>query len=163
MTSNPTMGTLPIRFRTYNPEDRNFILNSWLKSYQKAAAVKDVDTRVYFGNQSDVIDRLIEKSHVVVAVSETDPTEIFGYIFREKIGETTVVHYCYVKKTYRRLGVGHHLLIAADYEPDEGLAYTHHTYVANKLRYKYSALFNPFILMFNDYDKEDKDEQPRDS
>ena len=156
MQSNQEMGTLPIRFRTYAPEDRNFILNSWLKSYRKSLSVKDVDQRVYFHNQADLVDALIQRSHVVVAVSEKDPTDIYGYIIREKVGSTNVIHYIYVKKTYRLLGVGHHLLIAADCDPDKGMAYTHHTHVANKLRYKYNALFNPYVLIFNDY--EDKEE-----
>lgn len=93
---------LPIKFRPATSEDTGFVFSSWLKSYRNAPQSRLMLNNIYFQNQHDIIEDILKKSVVMIAVNEQDPSQIFGYIVYEK---PSMLHYVYVKYTYRKMGI----------------------------------------------------------
>jgi ribosomal protein S18 acetylase RimI-like enzyme len=146
------MKKLPIRLRNMQPDDVNFILNSWLKSFRKAPSVRRMENNAYFHEQSKVIKGLLEKVNILIACDEKDSNNVYGYLVSQRIDNVFVIHYLYVKLSFRNMGIGKMLIRARDHELGEVAAcYTHHTDTANRLAYKYKFMHNPFIL--NYYEK----------
>jgi GNAT superfamily N-acetyltransferase len=79
-----------------------------------------------------------EASRVTIAVSATDPDQIFGYI----VSEPGVVHYLFVKETFRRMGIGKALLTSA-LDDDCEFIYTFRTPVCRQLPDTYVGTYNP--------------------
>jgi GNAT superfamily N-acetyltransferase len=56
--------------------------------------------------QYGLIQRLIGRSKVLLAKNQEDDEQIFGYIVAETLSpDRPIVHYCYVKEPFRRLGI----------------------------------------------------------
>ena len=49
----------PIVFRYGAGEDKNFIFNSWLKSFRKSPVNRRISGEVYFRSQANTIERLL--------------------------------------------------------------------------------------------------------
>lgn len=136
-----------IRVRRMEAADKNFILNSWLKSYRNSPAVDRMENPSYFHEQSKVINDLLDNCPVLVASDPKDPSNIFGYLVYQFIEGTFVLHYIYVKQVFRNKGVGKYLIAKAGHQVGEAVAiYTHHTKAALKIAYKFRFILNPFIL-----------------
>ncbi len=93
--------------RPPTPDDLAFIYSSWLKSYKHDSLLgKSVRTTVYFENYREVLDRLLATSSVLVACISDEPSVILGYL----VHEDSIAHYCFVKESFRRMGIGASLL-----------------------------------------------------
>ncbi len=140
---------LPVRLRNMQAEDKNFILNSWLKSYRKAPAVRRMENNAYFHEQSKIIKDLLENVNVLIACSAEDSTQIYGYLVSQRIDNVFVMHYLYTKLPFRNCGIGKMLIAGRDHELGKLAAvYTHHTDQANRLAYKYKFMYNPFVTSY---------------
>lgn len=140
---------LPVRLRNMQPEDKNFILNSWLKSYRKAPAVRRMENNAYFHEQSKVIKDLLDNVNVLIACSAEDSTQIYGYLISQRIDNVFVMHYLYTKLPFRNCGIGKMLINARDHDLGKTAAiYTHHTDTAIRLAYKYKFMHNPYVLSY---------------
>lgn len=113
--------------RSAQPEDANFILNSWLMSYRHSPFAKGVLKDVYFKKHHEFVRNAIGRSAVFCAVSKEDSSQIYGWVCIEPpTGHelTRALHYVYVKHPYRGFGIGRALLShVLDKEPK--FAYTH--------------------------------------
>lgn len=103
---------ISLRIRPMEPGDRNFILSSWLRSYigKNVAQGKDgyADVRAYFyEDYAPVIRDLVERSTILVACLEDEPSSIVAWLAAE--GDD-IIHYVLVKPRWRRLGVAKWLL-----------------------------------------------------
>ena len=113
------VATVPLRggnasLRASAPEDTEFIYDSWLKSYRDSKAHKLVRKEFYYRGHSNKIDAIVSRqgTRVVVAANTDDAGHLFGYVVFELLpgGHNAVLHYIYVKQSYRRRGLGRHLL-----------------------------------------------------
>lgn len=147
---------LPVWIRKANQEDVNFIFNSWLKSYRSSLFAKPMTNTVYYSEHHKVLERLAKNSEVIVACSKDDPTQLYGYICAEKIEGVFVLHYVYVKHTYRNMGIAKLLLNTLDRDPEQAGCYTHHTRIAEKLAAKYNLIYHPYLLI-NGVEEESSD------
>ena len=111
------MSKLPIKLRNANSEDVSFVFNSWLKSYRNALACKNVPNEIYFNEHHKLIERLVKDNKVVVACSETDANELYGYIVAGQSEGIFVLHYIYVKHSFRNMGIG--LLINGEVKDED--------------------------------------------
>lgn len=94
--------------------DTNFIFNSWLKSYRSSAFAKDQCNTVFFDNYKRVIATIIDRSLISILCSPDDPNHLYGYIVYEDLpGQNLLVHYVYVKHTYRKSGLAKELIKSA--------------------------------------------------
>jgi GNAT superfamily N-acetyltransferase len=112
-------------------DDRSFILASWLQNYRREShfARRITDT-VFYANHHDVADALLRRCRVTVATLKNDDAEILGYLVWEAPaeGRPHVLHWCYVKKPFRRMGVGRALVEATGAPKDlDGCYITHAT------------------------------------
>lgn len=101
----------PIKLRAPMKDDSAFIYNSWLKSYRNSDFAKSQCNTVYYDNHKEVLTALLTRSLVVVACNPGDENHVFGYlVYEELAGNNTIVHYVYVKHTYRRSGIAKQML-----------------------------------------------------
>jgi hypothetical protein len=123
--------------------DVPFIFNSWLKSYR--ASCRSISNPVYFEFQHKTIEALLKRCQVQVACNATDANQLYGYIVYEQIDGVLVVHYCYIKDAFRRIGLLPKL--AAGLDVSAGGFYTHDTRGAAKLLAsgKLKFMYNPYL------------------
>ena len=95
-----------IKIRLAVPEDHNFILTSWMKSYlDHGNWIFKPTGKVYFAEAQERIKRHL-KGTVLIATTEADENQILGYV----VLDATTVHYCYVKNTFRGFKIARALM-----------------------------------------------------
>lgn len=157
---------LPIRIRNINAEDVSFVFNSWLKSYRFSTFAKAIRNEIYFNNHHKVVEKIIARSANFIVCDQNDPGQIYGYIVAERVDGFLVVHYLYVKHTYRNLGIGKLLLDQVGYEPNTASLFTHMTDSSSKLAPKYNFVYHPYLMheeIKEEQSEEKEDEQVKDS
>lgn len=147
------LGANPIRIRKASESDINFIFSSWLKSLRNSSYSFGVPNAVFFSEHHKVLERLLKTCEVNVACSESDVSDIYGYICSEKVDGLTVIHFVYVKHTYRRLGIGNMLLNSINHNSKAAALYTHMTKQGRLLEAKFNLVYSPYIALTPDYRK----------
>lgn len=142
------MAQLPIQLRRARKSDLPFISSSWLQSYRDAPAVDGCPNGVYYHDQHQLLERLLQRSVVLVAVDEQDPDQIAGWVCAEVLnGPALVLHYIYVKHAMRKFGVAKRMvatLVAA--EQPAAVFYTHRTKrAASILRKRKEIIYRPSL------------------
>lgn len=133
--------------RAYRDEDIPFIYNSWLKSYRDAPSMATIPNTLYYAGQHGLIETLLERSHVVVACSSEDPSQIMGYIVYEAPRpDSSVIHWAYVKHPFRNFGVAKALEGAATANRTN-VRYTHRVKVCERLLRTRPYTYDPFLVM----------------
>lgn len=130
--------------------DINFLTSSWLRSYRNAPAVSGVPNSTYYYYHHKVLEELLTRCTVMVACFPDRPDQILGYVCAEKFDAGLVIHYLYVKKTFRNFGIARKLvdhLVEAEKPPK--ILYTHKTRdmfpIERKLRDN-GWEFHPYLL-----------------
>lgn len=149
--------TLPIVIRLARKKDIAFITSSWLKSYRDSEAVRGVPNGVYYRLHHKVLETVIPRSIVAVAVSQDDPDQIIGWVCAERHGNILTIHYVYVKYMFRRHGVAKKLVqLLVDTEKAEVLLCTHRTHVVGheekdekSILERHEILYNPYALFMS--------------
>lgn len=138
------MSDLPITLRLLDESDeseKNFVLSSWLRSYTSSKWAESMPRDTFMRGHHRVVSALLDKHHTWVA--EVTPGELAGWTCTGKY----VLHYVYVKSTYRRMGVGRTLLNAPSASgtevPGRDVA-THWTYAATACPLFKGMAFNPY-------------------
>lgn len=139
--------------RQAGEDDMPFIFSTWLRNYRHSSTgfAQDIDKEVYYDFHHQVISRIVSRhAHVLLAVDKQDPTVIFGYLVLEWFPDKfSVIHYGYVKKAFRNLGLFNSLLKAASVGRNKVL-YTHKTELGEKLiEHKKGVLecqYNPYLI-----------------
>lgn len=132
------------QIRQATPEDFNFVANSYLKSYRTAPEAKAMVNDIYFPEYKTRLIHMASTGTILVACSNEDPDQIFGYIMVGEVGTYSILHYVYVKFPFRRLGIAKALTLAA--LPDIGNKLTIVTHQPKNWRAvedKYALLFQP--------------------
>ena len=135
-----------VRLRTLIDDDLPFLFSSWLKSYRSSHFAEKITNTIYFEDHHKVIERIIKNSKVLIACNPADPSQLYGYSVATEEGGVLVLHFLYVKHTFRNMGIGKTLLDAVGHERDKAAVYTHHTRMADKLASKYNFVFHPYLL-----------------
>jgi GNAT superfamily N-acetyltransferase len=94
--------------RPGEPEDHAFIYATWLRSYRDSNAARSLvdDPRFYYEYHHAIIEAILSRGSVTVAVAIGDPKTILGYA----VHEPRTLHYVYVKHGFRRMGIAKALL-----------------------------------------------------
>lgn len=125
-----------LKIREGVADDLLFILRTWASGlYYGNDFYKKIDKTDYFEKYPIILQNLIGRSSVHVACLSEDPDIIVGYV----VFTSNVLHYVYVKKAWRKLGVAKSLL------PKEVNVCTHLTKVGASLLPK-GWVFNPFLI-----------------
>lgn len=135
-----------ISFRPPDVSDKSFIFNSWLKSFRNSPLAKPLCNEVYFSNHKLIVENILKRSKIVIACSDEDPMQIFGYtIYEELPGGIIIMHYIYTKYTYRKLGIAQQLYDIV-VKNDDPILYSHHTQVVDKVKDKLNLLYDPYRM-----------------
>lgn len=104
--------------------DLSFIFSSWLKSFRGSPLAASVENAAYFDGHHRLIEGVLRHARVLCAVSSEDPSQIYGWVCYEIPNAPTppVVHYVYVKHSFRGFGIAKRLLARA--APD-AFVFTH--------------------------------------
>ena len=133
--------------RAPHSKDVPFILNSWLRSYRTADAVKLLDNETYYRNHHPLFTRLLETCEVRIACADDDRDQILGYAVSTNLGNAKVLVYCYTKFLFRGMGIARKLLISAGINAEEPFFYTFLSKTGDRQRKKFPrALYNNFLV-----------------
>lgn len=137
---------IPIKLRTANQEDVAFIFNAWLKSYKSSYINRSISPQIYYAGHHKLIEKLLKSFDTLIACSESDPAQIFGFINAGFIDGIFCVNYIYVKHTFRNLQIAQVLLNGFKHSPEVASVYTHHTRAADHLAPRYNMVYHPYLL-----------------
>lgn len=124
-----------IEIRSRDKDDYSFILATWLRGlYYGNDWFMRINKDVFMDNYKHVIAKVLEKPkiNVNVACLKDEPSVILGY----SVCEPATIHWVYVKRAWRNIGIGHDLI------PLDTKTATHLT----ERTYRSELEFNPFIL-----------------
>ena len=114
LTAVPTAAGRSVIYREATPADFDFVQGTLLNHYcEESFWAQRLTTRVFFDGHTPLVRALLEQAKVAVACDSEDPTLLFGFIVFEPGGGPDgrdVLDFVYVKKSFRRLGIGTRLL-----------------------------------------------------
>ncbi len=131
-----------ISFRSFLPDDLNFILSTWLRGlYYGNDFFNLIDNHIYFVNYEFVIKRILQRPTTTINICclKDDPSVILGYAVTENNENKNVLHWCFVKNIWRGIGISKDLL-----DPLDIKVVTHVTNRTMKEKPKRME-FNPFL------------------
>jgi hypothetical protein len=136
----------PVAYRQAATEDTSFIFASWLKNARKQGDRAFMTNKVYFDREKIRISALLSKSVVVIFCNPEDPAHIYGFACYKVLSDLLIIHYVYVKKSYRKLGIasGFFRSLFPRFQKDQ-TAITHVNEVVAPLRERYRLLFDPCL------------------
>lgn len=145
-----THGIFTFTLRPATETDLAYILDTWLEGM--APEYRDVRKSDYERDGRLHILGILQRPGVgvVVASPVDEPTVIWAYI----VAEAGLIHWCYVRKTHRRLGIARRLVNAILPEATPPLVISHLTAVVRKIKSKHRDLFRylPWRGETNDQD-----------
>lgn len=129
-----------VALRNCNHGDINFVYSSWLRSLRQGSAYyRSIPHKIYFKAHEASIKNTLTESSVVIASPVSEPEIIVGYlVWEDRSDRYVVLHYCYVKKEFRRMGLATHMINSI--AGDRDLIATHYT---DKFR---NVHFNPYFF-----------------
>jgi len=124
-----------VTIRPAEASDAAFIFATWLRGlYHGNAFFSEIEKDAYFTNYHKVIAAILFKADVRVACLFDAPEVVLGY----SVSSPTVLHWVFVKKSWRKLGIGKSLV------PPTVQSVTHLTKLGSKLKPAHWT-FNPFL------------------
>lgn len=114
------------------PDDVAFIADTWLEGYRHGSPwANRLTNQVFYSHHHPVVHALLARASVLAAVDSEDPQVIRGYVVWEpETPEGPALHWIYVSKAWRRLGIAARLLAATGLPPDlAGVNVTHPTFL----------------------------------
>ena len=130
-----------VELREMLPDDFSFIRSSWCKSLRSGSYYHhSIPEKTFYAAHKAGINDTLENAKCLVATPANEPNIIVGYLVYEERGsdEYVVLHYCYVKKMFRMMGLANLLISIAS--KDRQLIATHYT---NKIK---KLVFNPYMF-----------------
>lgn len=97
---------LELVLRPMRPEDRNYVLSSWLRSAAESLEFRRMARSVFFRLYAPVVVDMVDRSTVAVATLPEAPDVVLGWLAVE--GDT--LHYVLTKPRWRQLGIATFLL-----------------------------------------------------
>lgn len=128
--------------RDYKESDKKFILATFLRSlYYGDSWFSFIPKDIFMNNYKLIAESILvnPKTLIKIACLKEDEDVILGYSILGNNYHT--VHWCYVKKVWRKQGIAKSLL------PQFPSTFTHLSIVGKSLMDKFpSAVFNPFNI-----------------
>lgn len=123
-----------------------FVFRNWLDSYFPEQRTRLKKTVFYDGHHR-LIERLLERSTILVAASAEDPGFLYGFAVGESFGagmpSVFALHYVYVKERFRRMGIGARLVRELS-GGAETLMHSHETETGRAFGVALRSVFNPY-------------------
>lgn len=135
-----------VGLRGLKESDKNFILNSWLKSLRaQNQFFAQIPAKIYFEVHAKSIQRIFHTAQALIAHPINEPDIVIGYlIYDPSPGRYVILHYGYVKNSFREMGLFRLLLDSARAGVKDAVA-THYT---NLSLLGETIKFNPYFFPF---------------
>jgi hypothetical protein len=137
-----------IHFRAAEHTDVSFIFSSWLKSNRNSTQYRELQNPVYYAQHHVMVEGLMQSSAIIVAANPEDHTQIYGYLCFERIEGYPVVHFAYVKDSFRNLGMLRLLLDEAKIDHTKPFFITHRTKMCKMLERSMTPIHNPYLAYY---------------
>lgn len=137
MNDTFTHGIFTFKLRPAEETDLAYILDTWLEGM--AGEYRDVRKSDYEHEaRRSILDILQRLTTVVVIASPVDaPSVIWAYL----VAEPDALHWLYVRRTHRRLGIARRLFKSVTGDAPGPHVVTHMTASARKIKSRYRNLF----------------------
>lgn len=99
---------VPFAVRNAEEGDVAYVISAWTRGQRAVGDNRDMEAETYFRQMRDLIASRLSFGECKLAVNIEDPWQIFGFVCYDE--HPVVIHYVYVKHTFRRLGIGRRLL-----------------------------------------------------
>lgn len=131
-----------VLIRRADADDAPFVFSYWLRDhFEHSAFARGVTKDTYMRLHHMVVERVIARSVMYVACDAEDPTVCYGFICVE--GPT--LHYLFVKRRFRGLGIARRLLSEAGLYAAGPKLFTHLTDTMIQLRKRWPlAEYSPY-------------------
>lgn len=130
---------MKLSIRAYRPTDEAFVIDAWKRSYEGALAVRGCDREHYRIEMSRTIGRILDKTTTttLVACDPEDADTIVGFACytRSTMLGPVELHYVYVKREFRKMGVARFML--------EGIPVGSYTFLAPQAKPRKGWRFTP--------------------
>lgn len=138
--------TEKIKIRPMADGDTAFVMSSWLKNYKYSGlAVSRMRDSEYFTSYQPIVEKLVTISDIYVASLREDTDVIIGYLAIQRLTESDIIHYIFVKEHWRKVGIARLLINAA--APKSTTYFTHWTDPMNSLSSKNPHfIYNPLKI-----------------
>lgn len=136
---------IPIKLRPAQPDDINFILNSWLK-VMRAEIPNNCPNEIFYRIHKERIMKTLQRALVTIAANPEDESQIFGYMVWE---HPETIHFAFVKSPFRRLKIFQRLLDNV-LGTKKFCTYTQHTWATNFFRRTLRLIYNPYMFYLGD-------------
>lgn len=138
-----------LSIRPGTKEDWPLLYNSWLKEYkQNSRWAKRITNDVFFSRHHAIIDYIFNKqtTKIMIAHPYDDSNHIVGYMVMEELNKEQIIHFCFVKFAFRRLGLMKEMFKRAQVNPEK-MIFTHWTYVMDDIFPKFQSMtYDPYRL-----------------
>ena len=152
---------MAIAYRKATKADFRFIEESWIESYRCAHAAGLISMDDWHDIMLDQVHKVLNRPGVTVHVAynpndDSISSDIYGWLAVEtdyrvpvrarvngkfqdvmEVSKLPLVHYCFVKHTYRRMGIARELFRLIGVEKGDLFNFTCKTAVVTKLRLKH--------------------------
>jgi hypothetical protein len=142
------MSDAPVVLRDWKPSDRNFVIDSWVRSYRGSTSAL-IPESIYFDSQRRLINALLERCQITIAGFDEDPDTILGWACTS----SSAIHYVWVRPQFRKQGIAKAMLAQFINAP---AVYTHKSYAIKKPPTLWS--FDPYHAFELAYRKQDHHE-----
>lgn len=103
------MSNQRVEIRSANKDDIPFVYSTWLRSYKHSSPVtRCIRSDAFYAGHQKILDSILssEGVTVVIACDREDLNLIFGFLAYEP----EIVHFVYIKKPFRKMGIAKKLL-----------------------------------------------------
>lgn len=145
MSKNTHLSKELMEIRNFNAADINFIFATWLNGlyYGNTWPKEMTENKAgFFKTYQEVVRGILSKATVKVRIAclKDDPEVILGYAVMEPHESGVILHWCFVKPVWRKLGIAKELI-----PQDQITAITHQTKLGKALKPK-AWRYDPFLV-----------------
>lgn len=103
-----------VAIREFRPAvDRNFVVKNWIRSsYGACPQARLMDQRLYFRCKRRAVLKVLHQATTLLAVDREAPEVLYGQITGELSDGFLVIHFVYVKSSFRQFGIARKLIAA---------------------------------------------------
>jgi len=137
---------IPIAIRPATPDDASLVFATWLNAFKYGGSwAENVPDAIYFSHHHALIEAILLRptARCLLLCKGDEPGFVYGWVVFEI---PNVVHFCYVKKSFRGLGFGKRLIEATGIQPTSAIQFTHPTRKGLSWAKKLGAVLNPYRI-----------------
>jgi hypothetical protein len=131
--------------REVTNDDLPFVYSTWLRSYRyNSQFARKLTNKVYYEWHHKAIERILARGATCsIICDEHDRNVVFGYLVWELAGPHAIIHFAYVKKAFRNLGLMNQLLQASGKTFN---MFSHYTEFCDEYAKRHELVYCPYVI-----------------